>query len=184
MDNENNTALKREDLFEQPKEKLTSVLLEEYHSLISNLKEMDTNMSNLEQEHSQKIEQLKIKKKFLEDAIQHIRALLHFEGYQVEESAEGSAIFAFEALPIADSVFSLLEELHKPLHYKEITSMIQERNINIPGKNPAATLLSRINRDKRFKRCKNRGVYALSTWRIRKTKSKSAKRKIKKAIRR
>jgi hypothetical protein len=183
MDNENNTVSKAKEYYEQPMVKLTSALTEEYESLINKLKEMDTNISNLEQEHSQKLEQLRIKKKVLEEAIQHIRALLHFEGYQVDhykENGDSSEVFTLETLSIADSAFALLEELHKPLHYKEITSMIQERNINIPGKNPAATLLSRINRDKRFRRSKNRGVYILSTWRIRRKKSKSTKRKTKK----
>lgn len=186
MNNEKDTIPTGETLTQKPAVKLTQALSDEYQCLIGNLRELDTNISSLQQEYSAKLEQLQAKKKTLEEAIQHLVALLHFEGYHVDNvkasNDDDLEIFNLERISVADSAFSLLEELHQPLHYKEIASKLQERNIHIPGKNPAATLLSRINRDKRFRRSKNRGVYALSTWRIRKTKSKSTKRKTKRRV--
>jgi len=118
--------------------------------------------------------------KYLPDttSLKNVKALLHFEGYHIDNDNDGSyTLTSLDTVSVADYVFSLLEELHKPMHYKEITSKLQERNIHVPGKNLAATLLSRINRDKRFKRGKNRGEYILSTWRMRKTRVKTRKRK-------
>jgi hypothetical protein len=68
---------------------------------------------------------------------------------------------------VTDAVLNLLEERRQPMHYKEIAAKLQEGNTYIPGKNPAATLLSRMNRDSRFKRTKKRGTYTLSTWQVR-----------------
>jgi len=184
MNDEKGAISMDETLTQKPATKLIQGLSDEYQCLIERLRELDTNISTLQQEYSGRLEQLRAKKKPLEEAIQHLVALLHFEGYHVD-NVKGSndddiEILSVEKTSVADSAFSLLEELHQPLHYKEIASRLQERNIHIPGKNPAATLLSRINRDKRFRRSKNRGVYALSTWRMRRTKAKSVKRKTKK----
>jgi len=186
MNSEKDITSIEEKLTQKPTVKLTQALSDEYQCLIGKLRELDTNISSLQQEYSAKLEELQAKKKPLEEAIQHLVALLHFEGYNVDtvkaSNDDDIEIFGLEKISVADACFSLLEELHQPLHYKEIAKKLQERHIYIPGKNPAATLLSRINRDKRFKRSKNRGVYALSTWRIRRAKSKSAREKTRKRV--
>ena len=61
----------------------------------------------------------------------------------------------------ADLVVRLLEELGRPLHYREIESQLRQRGWAVAGgKDPANTLLARYFRDARLYRPK-RGVYDL-----------------------
>jgi len=131
-------------------------------------------ISQTQAEYAASIEKLQSKKRALEEALQHIMALLRFEGYVSETNQSDNLNKTDDAEPLSltDATYKLFTELHEPLHYKEITLKLQEKGIHIPGKDSAATLLSRINRDSRFKRTKRRGVYALTTWRIRETKRK------------
>lgn len=159
---------------------VTRTLLTKRESLRGQLKELDATIARVQQEYSAKLEQLQAQKRPLEEALQHVDALLRFEGYFVGNNRpnerENLAVMPNTKTSVTDAAFDLLSALHKPLHYKYLASMLQERNIYIPGKDPAATLLSRISRDSRFKRTKKRGVYALSTWRIRSSKSKRTRK--------
>lgn len=153
-------------------------------NLTKELSELNSISSRIQEEYTRKLEELQIQKKPLEDALQHIEALLRFEGQyvnngQVDVSANIIVQAGSNSTP-NDAAFDLLTELHQPLHYKELTARLKERNVFIPGKDPAATLLSRISRDKRFKRAKKRGIYALSSWRMRDVKKKSSKKRKKK----
>ena len=146
------------------------VLLWKKVDLLKNLREIDTIISEAQQNYSLRMEQLQDQKKPLEYALYHVEALLRFEG---DYTNNGLNITYNSATPatiartsITDAAFNLLEELHQPMHYKDIAAKLQKRNIYIPGKNPAATLLSRISRDDRLKRTQTRGVYALSTWQV------------------
>jgi len=146
-------------------------LLGKRAQLTKELKELDTIISRVQQEYSLRLERLLVQKKPLEDALYHVDALLRFEGQHTKDSpsiTDDSAVPSIDArASVTDAVLYLLEELHQPMHYKDIAAKLQERNTYIPGKNPAATLLSRMNRDKRFKRTKKRGMYAPTTWRVR-----------------
>lgn len=143
--------------------------------LTRELKELDAIISRVQQEYSLRLEQLLVQKKPLEDALYHVEALLRFEGLSTKDSSNIGHVSTTPAViartSVTDAVLNLLEELHQPMHYKHIAAKLQERNTYIPGKNPAATLLSRMSRDKRFKRTKKRGMYALSTWRVRSAES-------------
>ena len=143
--------------------------------LTRELKELDAIISRVQQEYSLRLEQLLVQKKPLEDALYHVEALLRFEGPSTKDSSNIGHVSTTPAViartSVTDAVLNLLEELHQPMHYKHIAAKLQERNTYIPGKNPAATLLSRMSRDKRFKRTKKRGMYALSTWRVRSAES-------------
>lgn len=143
--------------------------------LTGELKELDAIISRVQQEYSLRLKRLLVQKKPLEDALYHVEVLLRFEGQHTKDSpniVDDSATPLIGArASVTDAVLNLLEELHQPMHYKDITTKLQERNTYIPGKNPAATLLSRMSRDKRFKRTKKRGMYALSTWRVRSAES-------------
>jgi HB1, ASXL, restriction endonuclease HTH domain len=137
--------------------------------LTRELKELDAIISEVQREYSLRLEQLLVQKKPLEDALYHVEALLRFEGPSIKNNQDvgrdrATPLVAARA-SVIDAVLSLLEERHQPMHYKDIAAKLQEENTYIPGKNPAATLLSRMNRDSRFKRTKKRGTYALSTWR-------------------
>jgi hypothetical protein len=160
---------------------MKEALLTKRETLLDELKELDATIALVRQEYSAKLGELQVRKKPLEEALDHIEALLQFEGYcvnasQPNDNATGGAGVVAET-SIVDATFGLLEELHQPLHYKDMAVKLQERNVYIPGKDPAATLLSRINRDNRFKRAAKRGVYGLSTWRMRNVRPRRAKRR-------
>ncbi|MEW6034686.1 MAG: hypothetical protein AB1603_07525 [Chloroflexota bacterium] len=176
-DNQNDTTAVRETAARSLELDVKEALLARHTDLTGALKEIDATISRVQDEFSEKLEQLQAQKRPLHEAMQHIEALLRFEGYYMSSNGNvdtnnSGAVAA--GISITDAVFSLLEEIGQPTHYKDITSRLLARNIHIPGKDPAATLLSRINRNNRFKRTKKRGVYALSTWRVRRTKTKSA----------
>ena len=137
--------------------------------LAKELKELDATISNVQREYSLRLEQLLVQKKPLEDALYHVEALLQFEDPSVRNIQNVGRDRAKPVVAarhsVIDAVLDLLEERHQPMHYKDIAAKLQEINTYIPGKKPAATLLSRMNRDSRFKRTKKRGTYALSTWR-------------------
>ena len=70
----------------------------------------------------------------------------------------------------------------RQIHYRDLAKIIQAKNIVIPGKDAAATLLTRISRDRRFKRTKKRGIYALKVQSAKKVapkRRKNNKRKVK-----
>ena len=158
---------------------MKEVLLSRRNDLAGKLKGIDVDISHVHEEYSKKLEQLQIQKRPLEEALHHIEALLQLEGYlstSSQNADKGSdTVSVARTAPVVDAAFALLQELHSPMHYKAIATKLQERNIYIPGKNPAATLLSKMSRDSRFKRGRKRGTYALSTWRARATKPKSPK---------
>ena len=154
-----------------------AVLLVKRDNLIVELKQIDEAISQVQEEYSMNIERLQEQKKPPQEALQHVEALLKLEentSSNRDDIKRANAAIGTGAAYIIDATFNLLEELHQPMHYKDITSDLQERRIYIPGKDPSATLLSKMSRDSRFKRVK-RGTYALSTWRIRASKSKSTK---------
>lgn len=122
---------------------------------------------------SEEINLLQNRKRHWKEVLVHIEALLSTDSRQVGKQIPGKAE---DSVSVTDAAFDLLQRTHSPIHYKEIARKLQSDNVYIPGKNPSATLLSRISRDERFKRGNRRGEYALSVWRIRK-KSKKSERK-------
>lgn len=152
---------------------VANALLSKRDNLMNKIKEIETIAAKVNEEYSLKLNELQTQKKPLEDALFHIEALLQLDGHDIDRI---NATTANNSKSITDAAFGFLQQTRQSTHYKEIARVLQERNVYIPGKNPSATLLSRISRDSRFKRDKQRGVYALSTWRIRRVKSKSAKK--------
>jgi len=149
-------------------------LLYKLAELTKQINEMDASISKVQKEYTLRLEQLQAQKKPLEDALQHVQALLQFED-PYKKVVPISGIYGptpsiIKTSSITDAVLNLLEEQHQPMHYRDIAAKLQERNTYIPGKNPAATLLTRMSRDNRFKHTKKRGMYVLSTWRVRTTK--------------
>ena len=184
----NNDAHKEAGLSSKAKVDVKQALMMRRESLDKELQELDSVSSRLQEEYTGKLETLQSKKKPLEEALRHVEALLQFEGFYLGGNPAGAmtnnAVSLNTRSSATDAAFQLLAEIHQPLHYKDIALKLQERNIYIHGKDPAATLLSRINRDDRFKRAKKRGTYALSSWRMRDMKRKRGKtQKAKKALR-
>ncbi len=152
--------------------------------IMAELKKIDLAIADLQEEFSRKMEAFQSKRKPSEEALHHIEALLKLEGFVLNSNqckvGENKIDYIPGTTKITDAAYDLLSEVYKPLHYKEIFNKLQERGLYIPGKNPAATMLSRMSRDNRFKRTVKRGTYALSTWRVRSVKSKRKKQKKKK----
>jgi hypothetical protein len=148
--------------------------------LIQELQEIENDTIRINEEYSSKLSELQLRRKPLQEALFHIEALLKLEGHRIGRNATSkfvdTAAVVTPNTSVTDAAFALLQRIHQPTHYKEITKRLQDDNVHIPGKNPSATLLSRISRDKRFKRAKKRGVYALSIWRIRRKIAKPKKK--------
>ena len=115
-------------------------------------------------EASARLEELQGAVAGLEADLGHIDALLGEAG-----SAAGGASHGAEAAapagasgerPTADLVVALLDEIGRPLHYREIARELEARGVTAEGKDPANTLLSRYFDDPRLYRPK-RGTYAL-----------------------
>ena len=115
------------------------------------LAELRKRQAEVEEEVSKKDSQLR-----------NIIALLKSEGYA---GGPGMASETRSGGSIADYAYSLLHDSGKPTYYKNLAAKILEAGITIPGRDPAANLLSHMGRDDRFKRVK-RGTYALAEWNV------------------
>ena len=51
----------------------------------------------------------------------------------------------------------------KPIHYRELAELLAAKGVYVPGRDPAANLLSHMSRDSRFRRFE-RGTYGLQHW--------------------
>jgi len=111
---------------------------------------------------------LQSRRKSCQEVLTHIEALLNADAHNVNNRVDTGMV---GLVSVTDAAFDVLQRTHSFTHYKEIAKKLQEENVTIPGKNPAATLLSRIIRDGRFKRGTKRGEYGLSIWRTRSKKS-------------
>jgi len=173
--NKNNSRIE-----ENPLIQVKDVLLLKRKAFLAEINNIDLAISQLKEEFAKKIQKLQEKKKSPEEGLQHIDALLRLDGIIVNNEGNNSLSPKKTTLnnsaSIIDAVFNIFEKVHKPMHYMELTLKLQEEGIYIPGKNPSATLLSRISRDKRFKRTPKRGTYALCTWRVRSGKTRRRKR--------
>ena len=138
--------------------------------LTRELKELDDVIHDLQIEYSRRLEELRAEKKPLEDALHNVDALLRYEGHHIRPLPTAGDRSAPPVVPVkasrttTDMAVDLLEERNEPMHYRDMAAVLQGEGVYIPGKDPAATLLSRMSRDSRFKRTKRRGVYALSKW--------------------
>ncbi len=156
---------------------IVRALLNKRQGLIKELKQIDEAITKVREDYAKRLDELQVQKKPIDDALQHLEALLNYEGWAAS-SADLDRVEGDTRISITDAAFQLLEEIHEPLHFKEITNRLLERGVYISGQDPSATLLSRISRDtKRFKRTK-RGTYGLKGWRL-KTSSSKTKRKSK-----
>lgn len=145
-------------------------LLWKRSDLAGRLRQMDAAISRVRREYVSRLEHLQAQKKPLEDALYHVEALLRFE----RQGAAGEAEVAGDTPPVGisvkesltDAAIGLLEDAGRPMHYKDLAARLQQSGFYIPGRDPAATLLSRITRDGRFKRAKKRGTYTLGDRRV------------------
>ena len=163
----------------QAEKEINSIRLDEAlkltrDSLLEQIRSIDALIVEVQAEFSSKLEELHSNKKTCEETLNHINALLKIETNATEKQTISNSSDD-DSLSITDSAFSLLQESHQPMHYKDIAGVLQGRGVHISGVDPAATLLSRISRDDRFKRVQ-RGTYGLKGWR----KPENRKRTIRK----
>jgi hypothetical protein len=160
---------------------LAESLMSKRQTLLKQLNELDSKTALIQEEYLKKIQELQKQKKSIEEALFHVEALLKIDGYNIDERQQIAGVDkptnTSANVSINDLVCNLLTEVNKPIHFRDITNRLLAKNIQIPGKDPAATLLTRISRDDRFKRTRIRGVYALSDWRLPKEKTTSVRRK-------
>jgi hypothetical protein len=161
-----------------PTSDMLDLLKNKRSELASKLQRYQDMISNVEKEYLVRLTQLKEEQKPLQEALQHIDALLRLSNPNGDKLTNaGVNINPPEVVTatITDEVCRLLETVNQPMHYRDIYNKLVEKGLSISGKDAAATLLARISRDARFKRGRKRGTYALSVWRIPTAKSKSRK---------
>lgn len=92
---------------------------------------------------------------------QHIIELLKIEGIEPNKDK----LESLGQVSVADLAYQNLsqKDSHQPIHYRELANTIMADGNLIPGKDPAANLLSHISRDERFVRVAS-GTYGLSEW--------------------
>ena len=171
---------KREDgsVSEQP-EAIMGMLVGRRRELMEALGKVDAEVSEVQAELNKRIDEARIRRQPIEEALGHLDAFLRIEGWV--ESGEGN-VHHVQALSgngktPAEAAHDLLSTLGKPLHYRLLALKLSESGVYLAGKDPAATLLSQMSRDERFKRAPERGVYGLTSWRMRRSPSKNGKAK-------
>lgn len=65
--------------------------------------------------------------------------------------------------PFLAAVAEVLDVKGSPIHYKDIALILSTKGVYVPGRDPAANLLSHMSRDSRFRRF-DRGTYGLQHW--------------------
>ena len=160
-------------------EMLMKILLGKRRELTQALDKIDAEVIEVQAQLSKRIEEARIRRRTVEEALGHVDALLRIEGWKESdrEAVNREPALRTNAETPADAAYDLLSALGKPLHYRLMALQLSENGIFLAGKDPAATLLSKMSRDDRFKRAPDRGVYGLATWRMR--KSSGGKRKTK-----
>lgn len=178
--------IKREDgsVSDQPGP-LRDVLLDRRRELLKTLSKIDADVSEIQAELSKRIDEGRVRRQPIEEALGHLTALLRIEGWV--ESGEGNVshlqVHSGNGKTPAEAAHDLLSTLGKPLHYRLLALKLSESGVYLAGKDPAATLLSQMSRDERFKRSPERGVYGLASWRMRRSPSKKGKAKEKRGRR-
>ena len=134
------------------------------------LTEIKREISELQNTIGSLFEQIETK----QDQAQHIIHLLAAEGYSLNDQD----LVTLGQFQVADVANELLDKSSDQVvvHYRALTETLQAEGILIPGKDPAANLLSHISRDERFVRVAP-GTYGLKKWGLEQHKTKSRTRK-------
>ena len=112
-------------------------------------------------EYQNEVQTLFSKIEIKQEQADHLMKLLTAENHSFSDP--DSSILGNISVP--DIAYELLNSQGNPtpLHYKKLTHEVLSKGIMIPGKDPAANLLSQINRDNRFVRTAP-GTYGLKDW--------------------
>ena len=112
-----------------------------------------------------------------EKQMEYLVRLLDAEGVSLD--GRGEEFLTQRSL--ADIAYEELDKRpeKEPIHYKELANLILANGHQIPGKNPAANLITHIGRDTRFVRT-GRGIYGLTEWGVKPMKRRTRRRRKKK----
>ncbi len=156
-----------------PKTPILEGLFAKRNQVLEAITRIDAEAEQIRMRLDQHMRELNQRHRELIDDLHHVDALLKSEGWLPgSETQESIKPRADHKHPAADAANDLLARAAEPLHYRELATRLIEQGIVISDKNPAATLLSQIARDARFKRV-GRGTYGLASWKsIRNAKSK------------
>jgi hypothetical protein len=113
-----------------------------------------------------------------ESQLRNLDDLLAFEDGRVREASEFEMTPARErrSASFTDQTADILEQAAKPIHYRELVSLLADRQVHVPGKDPGANLIAHLTRDARFVRV-GRGMYGLADWPSVRTAGKRKPRK-------
>jgi hypothetical protein len=145
-------------------DEFTRLLQERYRELGSEIARVDEERAYLQAEYTRRESQLRDRVERLEKELMHVHQILELrDGARPVTPKRVSTVRAKER-GIEDAVYGLLASERRGLHYSEILSGLSNAGIPVPGRNPGASLVSRLIRDGRFSRPEKRGVYALREW--------------------
>ena len=158
-----------DDVLRDQGDVLRDAALDRRMSYLKALEEIDAEIAEIQMEMGQKIAAARVRRGPIVEALSHLDALLRIEGWirpeddilQIPHSSSRSG-----KEPI-DAAHDILDSEGKPIHYRELTKRLEDQGTYLSGKDPAATLLSRMSRDRRFRRGTERGTYGLASWRMR-----------------
>jgi hypothetical protein len=112
-----------------------------------------------------------------ENQLRNLDDLLAVENGRVPDSSQrDSAPKERRSTSFTDQAAEMLDQQGKPIHYRQLVSLLAERNIYVPGKDPGANLIAHISRDARFARV-GRGMYGLAGWPSVRSTTRKPKRK-------
>lgn len=156
---------------------LLEALVAKRGKLVHALDALDGEIAEAQQELSRRLGEARDRREPLEEALSHLDALLRIEGWVPPDQKSTPNSYSGNSVAPIQAAHDLLSKLGKPLHYRELVQKLTENGVHVTGKDPAATLLSQMSRDARFKRAPERGRYGLASWRMRKSTSKAGKAK-------
>lgn len=148
--------------------------MEEQNDYINALKWQLGNLAEKIDGYKQEMQALLLNIDEAEQQAEHIVKLLEAEGIMLN----GDKIAATKSPSVADMAYEVLEtrQEQEPVHYRDLADQIMAGGKYIPGQDPAANLLTYLNRDARFVRT-GRGIYGLSEWGIRAAPRKRSRKK-------
>lgn len=81
-----------------------------------------------------------------------------------ESAATGPRPQSTKTQRFTDAAVEILAERGEPIHYLELTRLLGDGGVYVPGKEPGANLIAHMLRDDRFTRAPARGTYGLAEW--------------------
>ncbi len=144
---------------DEPAATLVETLSARRTQIAIELEAVTTEIAEVTRELSDRITRARARQKPLEETLSHLDALITWEGRGAPEEVGRSRLDASNGRSPIEAAHQFLSQSGRPLHYREISQRLITDGVFLAGKDPAATLLTKMSRDDRFKRAPNRGVY-------------------------